>query len=320
MYQIKQKPEDFKVKEINTLKTGETGKYCYFTLKKTNYTTLRALEHIANALHIERKKLGFAGTKDKNAQTEQTVSACGIKKEQLQQIKLKDLQLEFVGYSDQPLSLGDLDKNEFEITIRNLDKIPRLKTRFVNYFGEQRFSTKNPQIGKAIIQSKPKDAVQMITEEAGDIEEKVREKIENNKNDYVGALRALDKKLLQMYIHSYSSMIWNKTAAELINKGITEQTTIPLLGFSTELGEDEPSKIIKRIMQEEKITQRDFIIRQIPELSAEGQTRQLFAEAEDLEILEESEDELNQNKKKIKIRFKLTKGSYATEYIKQILE
>lgn len=318
MYQIKQKPQDFIVREINTLKLNDKGKYSYFKLKKTSYTTLRALEHIAKVLGIERKKLSFAGTKDKIAQTEQTISACGIKKEQLEKVKLKDLQIEFLGYADQPISLGDLDKNEFEITIRNLDKIePITQTKFVNYFGEQRFSTRNHLIGKAIIQSKTKEAVQMIIETEGDIEEKVRHKIENNKNDYVGALRAIDKKLLLMYIHSYSSWIWNKTAEELIKNGSKEQTSIPLLGFSTELGEDKASKITKKIMQEEKITQRDFIIRQIPELTCAGEKRELYAEAEDLEILEQENDDFNEGKKKIKIKFRLKKGVYATEYIKQ---
>lgn len=318
MYQLKQKPEDFKVKEINTLKIGKQGRYTYFTLKKTNYTTIRALEHIAKALRTERKKFGFAGTKDKNAQTQQTISCQGIKKEQLEKVKLKDIEITFLGYADQPISLGDLTKNEFEIVIRNLEKTkPITKTRFINYFGEQRFSTKNHEIGKAIIQAKTKEAVKMITEEEGDIEEKVREKIENNKNDYVGALRAIDKKLLQMYIHSYSSWIWNKTAEKLVKKGQKEQITIPLLGFSTELGKDEASKTIKKIMEEEKITQRDFIIRQIPELSTAGQQRQLYAEAEELEAPEEADDEFNQGKKKITIKFKLEKGSYATEYIKQ---
>jgi len=319
MYQIKQKPEDFIVKEINSLKLSDKGKYAYFRLKKTSYTTLRALEHIATALRIERKKLSFAGTKDKIAQTEQTISACGIKKEQLEQVKLKDLQIEFLGYSDQPISLGGLDKNEFEIVIRNLEKIKPIKqTKFVNYFGEQRFSTRNHLIGKAIIQSKIKEAVQMITETEGDIEEKVKDKIENNKNDYVGALRAIDRKLLLMYIHSYSSWIWNKAAEELLKKGQKEQITIPLLGFSTELGEDEASKTIKKIMNEEKITQRDFIIRPIPELTCTGDTRELYAEAEDLEVVEQGNDDFNEGKKKIRIKFKLKKGIYATEYIKQV--
>jgi len=49
-------------------------------------------------------------------------------------------------------------------------------------------------------------------------------------------------------------------------------------------------------------------------------SRQLYAEAEDLEVLEESDDEMNANKRKIKIRFKLNKGSYATEYIKPTFE
>ena len=101
MYKIKQKPEDFIVEEITGIKPKESGRYIYYKLKKTNYTVLRALEHIAARLNIPLKKIGFAGTKDKAAVTTQYISFDSVKKERIDNIELKDIKLEFFGYGDE---------------------------------------------------------------------------------------------------------------------------------------------------------------------------------------------------------------------------
>ena len=158
MYKIKQKPEDFLVREISIIKPGEKGKYTYFLLKKKNYNTIRALEHVANALHLNPKRLGFAGNKDKLAITEQTCSIPEIEREKLEKIKLRDIELKFLGKGNEPISLGDLEGNEFEIIVRNIDKKPKPKTEFVNYFGKQRFGKANVPVGKAIVQNRHSNA------------------------------------------------------------------------------------------------------------------------------------------------------------------
>ena len=58
-----------------------------------------------------------------------------------------------------------------------------------------------------------------------------------------------------------------------------------------------------------------FIIREIPELSAEGGERMLYMEVEELEMRELEPDELNPVKKKVLLSLKLPKGCYATVLI-----
>lgn len=309
MYKIKQLPEDFIVREISSVKPGKEGKYNYFLLKKKNYTTIRALEHIAHALCIQLKKLGFAGNKDKTAITEQVCSAEGVGKEKLERIKLKDIEIKFLGKGDEPISLGILDGNEFEITVRNIDKKPKPKTKFINFFGEQRFSKNNAEIGKAIVKKDFKKAVELLLEGKGDVEKKIKEYLVKNPTNYVGALRIIPSKLLKMYIHAYQSWIWNQIAKEHKENEIAE---IQLVGFGT-IVED---RCMADFLLKEKLEPRDFIIREIPELSSEGSCRDLTVEAKDVEIGTLEEDALNEGKKKILIKFKLQKGSYATEFIK----
>ena len=317
MYLIKEKPEDFVVKEIIKLNFDETGKYSYYLIKKRNYTTLEAIQRIADKLNVNAKKIGFAGTKDKVAIAEQAISILNGPKKDLY---LKDIKLKFLGKGKEQISLGDLEGNEFEIVIRNLIKkeiedIKKTdKIKIPNYFGEQRFSRNNSEIGKNIVKKNFERAVSLVLEGKGSVEKNIKEYLEKNNKNFVGALKLIPPKLLRMYMHSYQSDIFNRAVEIYLNKkniNRLKNIRIPLVGFGTELKNDKIGKIIKNLMDEEKITFRDFIIREIPELSSEGTERGLFMSTE-IKILEEGKDF-------VKIHFKLNKGSYATEVVKQLL-
>jgi len=329
MYQIKQLPADFVVNEISTVTPKDKGKFAYFLLKKTNYTTVKAIEMLAQKLRIQVKRIGFAGTKDKNAITEQVISIANGKKE-IENTQLKDIQLKFLGKGDEPTSLGDLKGNAFEIVIRNIDKkeiekIEKLQNKdifFINYFGEQRFSKNNEEIGKHILKKEFKDAVELILSNEGDYETKVKQYLETTKEDHVGALRQIPKKILRFYAHAYQSRIWNDMAEAFAKdkqlKEIKNQK-IPIIGFGTETKNDELGQMITHALDKEKMNVRDFIVRQIPELSAEGDERDLLVKTR-LKIIEKAEDELNNGTFKVKLSFTLQKSSYATVCIKNIFE
>ena len=299
MYKIKQSPEDFFVREISTVEIEEEGSYSYFLLRKTNYTTLRALQHIAKALNTQLKNMGFAGSKDKNAVTEQVVSAKNIGKEKLERVKLKDIGIKFLGKGKKPVCLGYLEGNYFKIIVKDADKEPKKLEKFRNLFGEQRFSAKNEEIGKAIVKKDFKKAADFVIETDIDEKNTMEEHLKTRKNDFVGALKKIPAKKLKMYVHAYQSFMWNRMAE---NSGKEE---IHIIGFGTE-----PDDEIKAVLEGEGITARDFIIREMPGLSSEGDVRKVFAEAKELKIRKI-------DKKTFEFEFILPKGSYATEIIRQ---
>lgn len=325
MYKIKQIPEDFIVKEISNIRTKDNGDYSCFILKKRDYTTLKAIKIISDKLRKPIKHFGFAGNKDRIAVTEQLIS---IKNTNIKDLKSKDIELKYIGKDNKPISLGDLEGNEFIIIIRNLNKkeIEKIKSRkddkisMPNYFGEQRFSKNNYVIGKAIIKKDFKKSLEIILKHEGYIEKPVKEHIKKNKNDYIGALRRINKKLLILYIHSYQSHLWNQAAREYIKSvKIKNKVTIPIIGFGFEEVKNKKLRIIiNKIIKKENISPRDFIIHQLPELSSEGCDRDLFIMINDLKINDIDKDELNKSKQKITIFFRLRKGSYATEAIKYL--
>ena len=298
MYTIKEKPEDFLVKEIPDYELGE-GIYAYFWLTKKNENTIDAARRIAEKLKIPLKNIGFAGTKDKIAITKQVIS---IKKGKKEEIKLKDITLEYIGQGNTPISLGDLKGNEFVITVRNI-KTKRIKTSGLipNLFGPQRFSKNNAEIGKYLVKKQFNKAVELINNPG------VQEHLESSPADYIGALRIIPLKTRKIYIHAYQSLLWNKTVEQFLKTGHNTNRKIPIIGFQTdreEIKDADLKEILLNILKQEEITERNFIIPQIKELSSEGAERDLFVKPENLEI--------DIKEKTAIVSFSLKKGSYAT--------
>ncbi len=316
MYQIKQIPEDFQVKELMKPNLENSGSYGYFILKKKGKTTLGVVDELARRLRIKQNRIGFAGLKDRNAVTEQYISIRNVRPEKAEGIALKDAELRFIGYSKDRINLGGHYGNDFAITVRNLVKEHEPVMFIENYFDEQRFSGSAHLVGKAIVKRNFAEACTMLGLECG--------------RDYVGALRKQGIRRLRFFVHAYQAYLFNRHLASHIKKNLDNYTTIPysagefvfakkgytekkgkLIGFLSDIGE------YAEILDEEGINPKDFIINQLPELSSEGGERHLFVKVREIKT-EFLSDELNNNMHKQVLMFELPKGSYATIVIKKI--
>ncbi len=301
MYIIKQLPEDFIVNEL--FEFEETpGNYGIFLLKKKNHTTTSAVRIISRLLGIPLKNIGYAGMKDKKAVTTQHISIKNCKKE----VEIENLKTEFLGTNNEPISLGDHEGNHFEIVVRDISKIPEINPKFINYFGEQRFSKNNVEIGLAMIKKDWKKACELTDHE------EVKDFLSKNPSNYIGALKMIPLKVLKLFIAAYQSHLWNQT----LQVSNPKPQTLIVPGFGVEISSDK----MRELMSVDKISERDFIIRQFPQLTLEGVERNVFTEAKNLDVSELQEDELNKGKKKIILKFNLDNGCYATEFIKQLFE
>ncbi|MBW2989347.1 tRNA pseudouridine(13) synthase TruD [Candidatus Woesearchaeota archaeon] len=323
MYTIKKYPEDFIVKEVTSLKMKSRGRYAVFTLKKRNYTTLRAVDHIALSLDKSIRDIGFAGIKDKNAVTEQLISIRGASAEDIKKVNLKDIWLSFEGFLDKPISLGDLKGNSFVITIRDFEGNISKEDIMPNLFGEQRFSGSNADIGKLLLKHGFRKAIELILKTDPDCSSRIDKYLNDHKNDFIGALRIMPKKLLKLYAHAYQSLLWNNTLSRYLKKADLSKMSrkdklsiqIPLIGF-TEIDDMVHDSlmigILKKVMKEEDLTSRSFISRSIPDISLEGDLRDAFAEIKDLKITKKE-------KSIIQLSFELEKGSYATVAVEHLI-
>ena len=334
MYRIKQVPEDFLVSEESAIKPGKQGRYAYFRLWKREYTTQRAAEHIADFLRLPVKDIGFAGAKDKEAITEQAISVRNGSSKLVEHFKSDDIRLTFLGYGDSPISLGDLKGNRFEIIIRNLERAPEKAGFIINYFDDQRYSTNNAQIGELFLRGKFENACRLMDEEP------VNGFLEMEPKNFVGALHTIPFRTLQLYIHAYQSLLFNQAVSEYLHckykpgelvkvpythgelvfpEKRPKDMRFPLIGFSAEYPEKDIEMIYARLLKKDGLEERNFIIRAFPELSSEGNSRDLVVEPQDLKIGRLEDDDLNMGKKKCEVSFSLPKGSYATMVIKRMM-
>ncbi|MBI4140071.1 tRNA pseudouridine(13) synthase TruD [Candidatus Woesearchaeota archaeon] len=301
---IKHIPEDFIVEEVTTISPKNCGEYTLFLLKKKNMNTIDALQSLSKIWRIPLKRIGYSGNKDKKAITTQTCSAKGNIKE----IATENISVKIIGRSERPVSLGLNKGNKFTITVRNVDKIPIINEKFVNYFGSQRFGERNPEIGLKILKKEYEKVVELLRKTNNEVEEFA----EKNPKNFVGAIKTIPIQKLKIYIHSYQSKIWNECVKESVQKKRNIEEC-PLPGFGTNIAEHPE---LSEKLRNDRLTTKSFVIRIIPEISSEGGIRKVHCKAENLKV-EFENDEIFKEKKKVTLKFFLSKGCYATEFIKQ---
>ncbi|MBI3033907.1 tRNA pseudouridine(13) synthase TruD [Candidatus Woesearchaeota archaeon] len=350
MHQIKRIPEDFVVQEIVKLPEshGKAG-YSYFLLKKREYNTIDALKRVAINLKVPFKWTGYAGLKDRNAVTSQLVSIRNANPEKTEGLGIPGISLEFIGQGNVPVTMGSLEGNIFRITVRNIDKTGKASAEeniallgkmgffFPNYFGAQRFGTWNSQVGAAILRRDFAKAAGLMLASNTRFHP-ISSYLESHPRDYVGALKIVPKKLAFLYIHSYQASLFNRVAAHIIKsesgkfreaashhgtlvfpESEVKNISLPLVGFGTDFRDYTPEigQEFSRLLGDDGIGIRNFIIRSIPQLTFEGAERELLAKAGDFQH-SFSDDELNPGMRKCLLEFHLPKGSYATILIQAL--
>lgn len=164
--------EDFLVEEIPRDRKQTSGPFLICRLTKKNWELQHAVKEIAKRLGVSHRRIGWAGTKDRNAVTVQWISLYDVTPEQAAAVSLKDITLEPLTRSNEGLSLGDLQGNRFDIIIRHPDPTDlHDRVRSVsetvaagvpNYFGLQRFGAIRPvthRVGEWILKGDYERAV-----------------------------------------------------------------------------------------------------------------------------------------------------------------
>ncbi len=173
---IKASAEDFVVEEVSAPPPVVVdGRYTIARLRVREWETNRLVRQLARSLHVSRHRIGYAGTKDKQAVTAQLFSFDGVEPEAVSALRMKDLEVLETFRASRPLELGDLVGNRFRIVVRDLREGPetaavveettrqlRAAGGFPNFFGIQRFGSVRPithVVGKHIVRGEFAEAV-----------------------------------------------------------------------------------------------------------------------------------------------------------------
>ncbi|MEN3046128.1 MAG: tRNA pseudouridine(13) synthase TruD [Candidatus Hydrothermales bacterium] len=246
-------PEDFFVEEV--LKEGvlkEKGIFKLYKAKKVFLESFYLKKLIERAFNV---KISLAGLKDKKSVSIFYFTAKGNLPNF---IKFKDFSAELVGFSDKELSGSDIEKNNFKITMREINEeeleslievIEDLKVNgFPNYFDIQRLSYEPASLFfPYILKRDYKEAIKVhllslspesrknlrrfkkilkrsFYEPAKLIyfapSKKEREIINKLiKGKYIEILKSIEPEILKIYFEKFSSYLWNKCASKFLSKG-----------------------------------------------------------------------------------------------------
>lgn len=281
--QLKVVPEDFFVEEIPSRTFSEEGKLFVYKATKRDLTTNELVTKLSRLNGVQPRDIRFAGLKDRRAITTQFLtSPKALTKSP------EDVILTHVGKTNDPLSLGDLDANAFRIVVRNITQTHDVV--IPNYFGDQRFSEENVEIGLLLLK---KDfhtvATRLAKQHLG-----VAHRLELDHSGAVQALQVFPFRILLLYVHAVQSWLFNEAVSAYIKErypdarevayrhGVLrypkelEDQEVPVVGAVQELGDWQ--QYYAPLLKQAGITQQDFLIRSFPSLTQEGETRSLLAD------------------------------------------
>lgn len=173
---LKTVPEDFLVEEIPLYRPSGEGQHVYVELEKRGLSTYAAAKKIARALGIPPVAIGYAGMKDAQAITRQTISINGVSESKVEALDLPNIQILSVSRHRNKLKTGHLAGNRFVIRVRQVAEaalpiaqavLATLQARGApNYFGEQRFGNRGNthHLGEMLVRQ---DAAGFVAEYLG---------------------------------------------------------------------------------------------------------------------------------------------------------
>lgn len=187
-FHFRQSPRDFVVDEIPLYPFSGEGEHLVLHVRKKNLSTWQMVDIFSNHLGIKGRDIGYAGLKDKNAQTKQYISLPRKYEAALENFEHEGIKILSKTYHNNKIRIGHLKGNRFFIRLKKVTPVAAAKISealkaiktygMPNYFGFQRFGLdgENYKKGEAILG---------------------------------GTLREKNKKLSQFYVNAYQSWLFN---------------------------------------------------------------------------------------------------------------
>ncbi len=266
-----------------------------------------------------------------------------------------------------------------------------------NFFGHQRFGTIRPithQVGKAIVKDNFEKAAMLFLakpspdehsmsrrarealQASGDFKRALQDfpkqlryerillrHLVEEPHDFVGALRRLPLRLLELFPQAYQSYLFNRFLSRRLTQGFSlnevevgdyavnvERSGLPLLAMNKTVSSESvvsinkliqtgkmrlaipllgykhkrpcglQGEIEKEVLDAEDISASSFKINAIPEVSLRGKLRTALAPLKDFSLNETAVDLIDPTKHKGNMSFTLSRGSYATIVLRELMK
>jgi tRNA pseudouridine13 synthase len=264
---IKQRPEDFSVKESYRFDEVADGPFRIYLMDKQKLSTFDAIGILAQKFGLKPGQVSYCGLKDKQGRTEQIIAVKGVDIE----MQEENLRLKLLGRTDKPLSSANTTSNRFAVTVRAvpLPELPQLtlaaaelgRLGVINYFDSQRFgSLKHGQgfIAKDLLRgdfeaglrnylarpspldrSEDAKVKEFWAQNWGDWNARcpfpsvkkywrVLKALQNEPTDFVNAFLQIDSDYRAMLLFTYQSYLWNESVRRLLQLTFTREQLFPM--------------------------------------------------------------------------------------------
>lgn len=337
---FKQSKDDFVVTEVPLYDFSASGEHLILKIRKKDLSTWDMIDILSKFLNCSIREFGYAGLKDKNAMTIQYISIHKKYEDILDKFEHNNIKILEKTYHNNKIKIGHLKGNKFFIRLKRVNSVDYRKIEQIlgqiasygmpNYFGFQRFGINGDNYlkGKQIVQ--------------GELKEKKR----NLRQMYINAYQ------------SYLFNNWLSKRIEISKlvdyfepKEIYEKLNMPLDEVKLMKKQKHPFKLIKGDMLSHYPYGRVFCIEDIAEESQKFFDRDrvptgllngkrvknsidLAYEIEKDFVVPINEDgarrfawvfpsdiesNYKEEKNHLELNFYLPKGSYATEFIAEII-
>ena len=337
---FKQSKDDFVVTEVPLYEMSGEGEHLILTMRKKDLSTWDAVNILSNHLGCRSRDIGYAGLKDKNAMTVQKISVHKSLEEKVDSFEHPQIKILNKEYHNNKIRVGHLKGNKFFIRLKRVFPSDALKMKKVikdiqahgipNYFGFQRFGIEgtNHLKGEAIIN--------------GELKEKNRKLRQMFLNAYQSDLfnKWLSKRIeISKLINTFTPEELSQNMGydlEIIKQAKTQPH--PFKIFEGDLMEHYPYGrlfYVEDVMSEAlKFNNRDRVptgllpgkrvkiandyARTIEEnydkkTNEDGTRRYAWVFPTDIDV------RYNEDEKFFEVNFFLPKGSYATEFIRELI-
>jgi tRNA pseudouridine13 synthase len=245
--------------------------------------------------------------------------------------------------------LRDVDEQAIKVLsrVRNSNSLP-------NLFGGQRFGSlrkENVLIGKLILKNKFQEAVFAYLTAFGEkesdkvknakkklkseknldrareyfpkelrIECAILDYINENKNNWIGALKIIGEKTLLMMCQAVQSRLFNEIVERAIDEKINlNNQSVSLIGYNTKFAPGRLGKLERDVLINNSLDLEDFRSEELPFLSLNASSRKALFSVRELDVQTEK-DELFPLSKNIVLTFILDSGVYATIFLENFFE
>ncbi|GHS88353.1 tRNA pseudouridine synthase D [Campylobacterota bacterium] len=154
-----QNSKDFVVEETPLYEASGSGDHLFVRIRKSGVSTWEALQAFSERVGVKARDIGYAGMKDKNSMSIQTISLPKSCEGAIESFSHPQIKILAVDRHNNKLKIGHLKGNRFFIRLKKVSALSAAKIdeavsaidRFgmANYFGFQRFGRDNDNYEKA---------------------------------------------------------------------------------------------------------------------------------------------------------------------------